>query len=150
MDETDRKILRALQSVPTMTMEALADRVGLTHTPCWRRVKLLEKGGIITARALVLDQVRAGFPITVFANLKLRKHDEATLEALESSLRDCANILECFSIAGSSDYVCRVVVESVMAYEIFLKKTLLHLPGVSEVNSQVALKLVKLTSDLPV
>ena len=82
-----------------------------------------------------------------------RSHEEsvqrATLESLEQKLRNCAHIVECFSIAGSSDYVCRIVVESIAAYEIFLKKTLLHMPGVSEVQSQVALKRVKLITQLP-
>jgi Lrp/AsnC family transcriptional regulator, cysteine-sensing transcriptional activator len=150
MDEVDRKILRVLQSDSELSIEALADRVGLSHTPCWRRLKRLEQDGIVATRTLVVDQDGIGLPITVFANLKLKMHDETTLEALEKSLLDCAHIVECFSIAGSSDYVCRIVVESIAAYEIFLKKTLLHLPGVSEVNSQVALKRVKLTTKLPV
>jgi len=149
MDELDRRILRVLQTDPTLSVQTLAERVGLSHTPCWRRLKRLEEDGTIAARAVVLDQAGVGFPVTVFANLKLRKHDEATLESLEQKLRDCAHILECFSIAGSSDYVCRIVVESIAAYEMFLKKTLLHMPGVSEVHSQVALKRVKLTTQLP-
>jgi Lrp/AsnC family transcriptional regulator len=150
MDELDRRILRTLQADPALAMPALAARVGLSHTPCWRRVKRLEQEGVLAARAFLVDQDRVGLPITVFANLRLRKHDEATLEALEQSLHNCEHIVECFSIAGSSDYVCRIVVESIAAYEMFLKKTLLHMPGVSEVNSQVALKRVKLTTRLPI
>jgi Lrp/AsnC family transcriptional regulator len=150
MDDIDRKILRITQSHPSLSMHELAERVGLSHTPCWRRLKQLEKEGIVAQRYLVLDQDAVGLPITVFANLKLKKHDEATLLAFERTVLDCAQILECFSIAGGSDYVLRIVVQSVAAYELFLKKTLLHLPGVSEVHSQFALKRVKLTSNLPV
>jgi Lrp/AsnC family transcriptional regulator len=149
MDETDRRILRALQGDPTLSMQSLAERIGLSHTPCWRRLKRLEQDHILATHTIVVNQDRVGLPITVFANLKLTKHDEATLEALEQSVLADDHIVECFSIAGSSDFVCRIVVESIAAYEIFLKKTLLHLPGVSEVNSQVALKRVKLTTRLP-
>ncbi len=150
MDDMDRKILRTLQDEPRLSMQALAERVGLSHTPCWRRLRKLEDAGIVDTRALVLDQDGVGLPITVFAHLKLRQHDEATLETLERAMLDCPMIIECFSIAGSSDYICRIVVASIAAYETLLKKTLLHLPGVSEVNSQVALKRVKLTARLPI
>lgn len=150
MDGIDRKILRAIQNEPDLSIQALAERVGLSHTPCWRRLKKLEQDGVIAAHATLLDQDGVGLPITVFANLKLKNHEEATLEALERSVLDCPEIVECFSIAGASDYVCRVVVASVAAYETFLKKILLHLPGVSEVNSQLALKRVKLTTKLPI
>jgi len=150
MDEVDRRILRTLQDDPDLTMQALAERVGLSHTPCWRRVKKLESRGIIRERPLVLDQDGVGLPVTVFANLKLTQHDERTLESLERAVLGCPEIVECYSIAGGSDYTCRVVVESIARYEQFLKKTLLHLPGVAEVNSQFALKRIKLSTKLPV
>lgn len=150
MDELDRKILRLLQNEPHLAIQALAQRVGLSHTPCWRRLKKLESEGVILERPCLLDQDAVGLPITVFAHVKLKQHDEVTLEALERAVADCPEIVECFSISGSSDYVCRIVVESIARYEHFLKKTLLHLPGVSEVNSEFALKRVKLTTKLPI
>jgi len=149
MDNIDRKILRAVQADQALSIQALAERVGLSHTPCWRRLKRLEDEGVIARRTLVLDQDAVGLPITVFASLKLKNHDEATLEALERAVLDRGEIIECFSLAGTSDYVCRIVVDSVAGYETFLKKTLLHLPGVAEVHSQLALKRVKLTTQLP-
>jgi Lrp/AsnC family transcriptional regulator len=150
MDELDRKILRLIQSEPDLPIQALAQRVGLSHTPCWRRLKKLEADGVIVGRPCLLDQDAVGLPITVFAHVKLKQHDEATLESLEQAVADRPEIVECFSISGSSDYVCRIVVESIARYEQFLKKTLLHLPGVSEVNSEFALKRVKLTTQLPI
>jgi Lrp/AsnC family transcriptional regulator len=150
VDDIDRKMLRVFQNDPALPIEALAERVGLSHTPCWRRLRKLEAQGIILGRALLLNQDSIGLPITAFAQLKLKQHDELTLEAFERAIVDSPEIIECFSITGGSDYVCRIVVESVARYEIFLKKTLLHLPGVSEVNSQFALKRVKLTTKLPV
>jgi Lrp/AsnC family transcriptional regulator len=150
MDELDCKILRLIQSEPDLPIQALAQRVGLSHTPCWRRLKKLEADGVIVGRPCLLDQDAVGLPITVFAHVKLKQHDEATLESLEQAVADCPEIVECFSISGTSDYVCRIVVESIARYEQFLKKTLLHLPGVSEVNSEFALKRVKLTTQLPI
>src|SRR5690242_19630034 len=106
MDETDRKIVRVLQNAPDLSIEALAERVGLSHTPCWRRLKKLEESGVIVGRALLLDQDSLGLPITVFAHLKLKQHDESTLEALERAVLMSPEVLECFSLSGGSDYVC--------------------------------------------
>ena len=150
MDEIDLRILRTLQREPGIAVLALAEKVGLSHTPCWRRLKRLEASGVVIERTVLLDQDRLGLPITVFAHLKLRLHDEQTLEALEQAVSLQPAIVECFSLAGGSDYVCRVIIESVARYEAFLKRILLHLPGVSEVNSQFALKRVKLTTRLPI
>jgi Lrp/AsnC family transcriptional regulator len=86
----------------------------------------------------------------VFAEIRLKQHDEATLEALERAVRGRPEIMECFSVSGDSDYLIRTVTRSIEAYEIFLKKVLLHLPGVAAVNSRFALGCVKMTTALPI
>ena len=149
MDETDLRILRAMQDTPQISVVDLAEKIGLSHTPCWRRLKQLEESGAITGRAVLLDAKKLGFEINVFANLRLRAHDEETLEALERAAREQPEIVECFSMSGESDYILRVVVRSIDEYERFLKKTLLHFPGVAAVNSHFALKCVKNTTKLP-
>jgi len=150
VDKTDIKILRTLQAEPGLSIQDLADRVGLSHTPCWRRLKKLEASGTIRERATILDPDALGLSITVYAQARLKQHDEETLEAFEQATRDCPEIVECFSMSGESDYVLRVVTGSVAQYETFLKKTLLHLPGVATINSSFALKCVKLTTKLPI
>lgn len=150
MDELDRKILRQMQSDPTISIAALADAVGLSQTPCWRRVKKLENDGIIQGRALLLDARKLGLGVDVFAHIRLKTHDEATLVALERQTMIHPEIVECFSMSGESDYLMRVVAGSIDDYERFLKKVLLHLPGVASVNSSFALQRVKLTTTLPV
>lgn len=150
MDDTDLKILRLLQAKPATTMTELADQVGLSQTPCWRRVKQLEASGVIARRALLLDAHKLGFSVDVFAHLRIGHHDEDNLEAFEEAVREHPEILECFSMSGESDYLMRIVVRSIEHYERFLKKVLLHLPGVASVNSSFALKQVKITTDLPV
>ncbi len=150
MDTTDLKILRLLQDRPEISVVDLAQAVGLSHTPCWRRVKQLEANGAIRERAVVLDPKIMGLDISVYAHVKLKAHDEDTLEALERAACDRAEIVDCFSMSGESDYIFRIVVKSIDEYEAFLKKVLLHLPGVASVNSHFALKCLKRTTKLPI
>ncbi|WP_404477600.1 Lrp/AsnC family transcriptional regulator [Novosphingobium sp. BL-52-GroH] len=146
----DRKLLRHLQHDPDLSVAALAEKVGLSHTPCWRRLKRMEADGIILGRALLLDPRRLGLGVDVFAHVRLKMHDEQTLEALERETLEHPQIVECFSMSGECDYVMRVVVGSIDDYERFLKKVLLHLPGVASINSSFALQRVKMTTALPV
>lgn len=150
MDAMDRKILRVLQGQPDLPMTELAEMVGLSHTPCWRRIKKMEADGVISRRALILDPKKVGFGVNVFAHLHFARQDEETLESFEASVGLYPQIVECFSMSGESDYLLRIVAQSIEDYEQFLKKVVLHLPGVSTVNSSFSLKTVKLTTDLPV
>jgi Lrp/AsnC family transcriptional regulator len=150
MDDVDLKILRVLQEDASISMVDLATRIGLSHTPCWRRVKQLEESGAIKGRAVLLDPVVMGLAVNVLANIRLRAHDEATLEAFERAARERPEIMECFTMGGESDYAIRVVVGSIDEYEHLLKKVLLHFPGVASINSHFALKCVKNTTRLPI
>lgn len=149
MDEIDRKILRALQEDATIPIADLAQKVGLSHTPCWRRVKQMEDAGVIR-RAVLLDPELLGLPINVLANVKLKAHDEETLEAFEKAASQQPAIVDCFIMGGDSDYALRIVVGSIEEYERLLKKTLLHFPGVAAMSSHFALKCVKNTTKLPI
>ncbi|MBB5054035.1 Lrp/AsnC family transcriptional regulator [Afipia massiliensis] len=150
MDEMDRKILRVLQDSPEISVADLAQKVGLSHTPCWRRIKQMEESGAIRERVVILDPNIMGLSISVFANIRLKAHDEDTLEAFEQSAQSRPEIVDCFSMSGESDYLVRVAVGSVDQYEQFLKKVLLHFPGVASVNSHFSLKCVKKTTKLPI
>jgi Lrp/AsnC family transcriptional regulator len=150
MDAIDRKILGLLQLEADISVTDLAERVGLSQTPCWRRIKKLESDGVISGRTVLLNPIALGLSANVFASLKLRQHDEATLDAFEAAAKERPEVVECFSMSGESDYILRIVVDGISAYEQFLKKVLLHLPGVASVNSSFALKCVKLTTHLPI
>lgn len=150
LDDMDRRIVRAVQNHPDMSIADISEIVGLSQTPCWRRIKRLETDGVILRRAVLLDPKKIGLTINVFAHIKLHRHDEATLEALEGEAIKHPEILECFSMSGDSDYVMRVVAADIDSYERFLKKVLLHLPGVASVNSSFTLKTIKSTTDLPI
>lgn len=149
LDETDLRLLRVLQGAPSLSVAELSERIGLSQTPCWRRLKRLEEAGVIVRRALVLDARKLGLEVNVLAHIKLKTHDEETLEALENAAGTHPEIIECFLMSGESDYIMRVVARSIEEYERFLKKTLLHLPGVASIHSNFALKTVKMTTDLP-
>jgi Lrp/AsnC family transcriptional regulator len=146
----DWRILRTLQDAPEISVSDLAERVGLSHTPCWRRIKQLEENGAIQERVVVLNPEIVGLGISVFANVRLKAHDEETLEAFEQAARDRPEIVDCFSMSGECDYLFRVAVSSIDQYEQFLKKVLLHFPGVASVNSHFALKRIKKTTKLPI
>jgi Lrp/AsnC family transcriptional regulator len=150
LDEADMRILRVLQKEPTLTVAELGERVGLSHTPCWRRVKQMEEAGVIQGRAVVLDPDALGFEVSVFCLVRLKQHDEETLNAFEDAARRLPEILQCYSLAGEHDYVLRVLVRSVRDYEQVVKVSLLHLPHVNHVQSNFALREVKNTSALPI
>ena len=150
LDDYDRKILRVLQSNADYSMSELGDKVGLSHTPCWRRVKRLEDEGYIRKRLTLLDPEKLNLNVSVHAYITIKKHDEESLLSFERSVNAVSEIVECYSITGEKDYLLRIVVGSVNAYEQLLKRTLVHLPNVASVNSVFALKQIKYTTELPI
>ena len=150
IDAFDRKIIGIIQEEPDIAIQALAERVGLSHTPCWRRLKKLEESGVIKGRAVLLDADALGLSVAVFAHIRMKAHDEETLESFERMARSRPEIMECFLMSGEADYLLRVAMPSIAEYETFLKRVLVHMPGVGAVNSSFALKCVKFTTMLPV
>ena len=148
-DAVDRRILIALQQHPDASIAELGQIIGLSQTPCWRRMKRLQDSDVIRKRAWILDPVRLGLSVNVFAEVRLKQHDEETLEAFETMTSARQEIVECFSMSGQSDYLLRIIVGSIAGYEVLLKKVLLHLPGVASINSSFALKAIKIATDLP-
>lgn len=149
IDEFDRNILRAFQQDPGISMEELGSKVGLSHTPCWRRLRKLESAGVIRGKSLELDREALGLGVIVLVQIRLRQHDEQTLLEFEAGIQRQAEILDCYSVAGDHDYFLRVVCRDAKDYERLLKKTLAHLPGVVSINSHFALNEVKHTNRLP-
>lgn len=149
LDNHDIKILQALQDSAELSMADLGERVGLSHTPCWRRVKRLEEEGFIQRRVTLLSAPKLNLNVSVHAYITIKSHDEESLLAFERAVQEVAEIVECYSITGEKDYLLRMVVGNVDQYEKLLKKTLVHLPNVAAVNSVFALKQVKYTTALP-
>ncbi len=149
LDPIDRRILAELQEAADLSMQELGDRVGLSHTPCWRRVRRLEKKGFITRRVTLLDAKRLDLAVNVFVNVNLRRHQENALNRFEEAVQDVPEIVECYTVSGETDFMLRVVVSDVEAYERLLKATLVHLPEVGNLTSTFALRQVKYTTALP-
>ncbi|WP_053982174.1 Lrp/AsnC family transcriptional regulator [Marinagarivorans algicola] len=150
LDKFDKLILQALQEDADYSMNDIGARVGLSHTPCWRRVKKLEQSGFINKRITLLNAKALDLNVSVHAYLTIKSHNERALTTFEKAVQAIPEIVECYSTTGDKDYLLRVVVESVEAYETLLKKTLVHLPNVASINSTFALKQVKYTTELPI
>ncbi|SFH67494.1 Lrp/AsnC family transcriptional regulator [Bradyrhizobium sp. Gha] len=147
LDEIDRKILRALQQDARLTTAQLAERVGLSTTPCWNRLKRLETQGYIDAYVALLNQDKLGLPETVIIELTLDRHDEEMLERFGQLLTSLPEVIEAYLTTGDYDYVVKVAVESTAGYERFLREKLYRIPGIRHSRSSFALRcLKKLTS----
>ncbi len=150
LDKFDLRILRELQLRADLSVAELGERIGLSHTPCWRRIRRLEEAGVIRARVTLLDPRLLNLDVNVFAQVTLTRHDEETLERFEEAVQDVAEVVECHTLSGDRDFLLRIVVGDVSDYERLLKTRLVHLPGVASVSSTFALKQVKYTTVLPV
>lgn len=150
LDAIDRKILSLLQSDGRMSINDLAGKVGLSPSPCLRRVRLLEKAGVIARYVAVLDQRAVGLPVSVFVSVKLEKQKEDLLDKFARTIARWPEVLECYLMTGPRDYWLRVVVPDLAAYERFLKTRLTRLEGIASIESSFALEQVKYSNVLPV
>ncbi|MBR0750979.1 Lrp/AsnC family transcriptional regulator [Bradyrhizobium jicamae] len=147
LDEIDRKILRALQQDARLTTAQLADKIGLSTTPCWNRLKRLETQGYIDGYVALLNQEKLGLPETVIIEVTLDHHDEAVLARFGQLLTDLPEVIEAYLTTGDYDYIVKVAVESTTGYERFLREKLYRIPGIRHSRSSFALRcLKKLTS----
>jgi Lrp/AsnC family leucine-responsive transcriptional regulator len=149
LDAIDRRILSGLQQDGRMSLADLADRVGLSPSPCARRVRMLEQAGVIRRYVAVLDQVATGLPVSVFVSVKLERQREQSLDRFAKAVARWPEVLECYLMTGPRDYLLRVVVPDLAAYERFLKEKLTKVEGVASIESSFALGQVKYTNVLP-
>ena len=150
LDETDRKILAALQDNGRISLAELATKVGLSASPCLRRVRMLERDGVISRYVAVLDQRAVGLPVSVFVSIKLEKQREESLNRFAKAIERWPEVLECYLMTGPRDYWLRVVVPDLDAYERFVKQKLTRVEGIASIESSFALEQVKYTNVLPV
>lgn len=149
LDDFDRRILRSLQETADQSTEELAERVGLSRTPCWRRVKRLEEMGIIARRVTLLDREKLGFRVTAFLQIRLKYHDSVTLSRFTNGIRDIEEVVECHAVAGDTDFLLQVIASTLSAYEDVLKYRIMALSEVYTVNSLIVLKTIKHTTSVP-
>ena len=149
LDSIDIRILDQLQRNGRISNVELARAVGLSPSPCLRRVRDLEQAGVIDRYAAVLDQRKAGLDLSVFVQVTLERQVETALETFERAVAERPEVMECYLMTGDSDYLLRVVVADVTAYEQFLKNHLTRIPGVASIKSSFALNRVKYETALP-
>jgi Lrp/AsnC family transcriptional regulator, leucine-responsive regulatory protein len=150
LDAIDRKILAALQIDSRITMQQLAEKVGLSISPCHRRVKLLEERGVISRYMALVDQKAIGLPVSVFISIKLVRQKEEDLNRFAKAISKWDEVLECYLMTGNRDYLLRVVAADLTSYEAFLKNKLTRLDGIASIESSFALSQVKYSIALPV
>jgi Lrp/AsnC family transcriptional regulator, leucine-responsive regulatory protein len=149
LDDIDRRILLHLQRNARLTNSELADKVGISASPCWRRVRALEDGGVIARYATLVDQSAVGLPVSVFVSVTLERQAEDALEIFEKIVLERPEVLECYLMTGDADYLLRVVVPDLNAYERFLMAHLTRVKGISSIKSSFALRSVKYQTELP-
>ena len=150
LDAIDLKILRALQEDGKISMGELAEKVGLSPSPCARRVRLMEKAGIIKGYAAIIDQRRVGLPISAFASIKLERQREEDLDRFEETVSRWPEVLDCYLMTGQRDYLMRVVAADLEAYERFIKDKLTRLDNIASIETSFALGQVKRSETLPI
>ena len=148
MDGFDRKILDCLQHDAGMPLSEIAEQVGLSSTPCWRRVQNLEKAGIIAGRVAILDPAKLNVGVTVFVAVKTGQHSQEWLEAFARHVDSIEEVMEIYRMSGDVDYMLRVVVPDIAAYDAVYKR-LIGIGGLSDVSSTFAMERIKYTTALP-
>jgi len=149
LDRFDKKILGLLQENCALTVGDVARRVGLSTSPCWRRITRLEKEGIIRKRVAVLDHFRLGMEVVAFVSVRLSQHGRENLEEFESTIRTYPEVLECFTVMGDTDYLLKIVTRNIRHFEAFLRNNLMTLPQIRETHSTIAVTEIKDTTELP-
>ena len=150
LDQRDVEILAELQRDSRQSVQQLAERVGLSATPCWKRVKDMESAGVIRGYSATVDREQVGLALCVLAEVNLTQHTEDTVRQFERAVAACRQIISCYSTTGQADYLIKVVVEDIKTYEAFLHDTAFRLPGVTHIRSSVVLKEVKSETRLPI
>ena len=150
LDPTDRAILRLIQGDAALSLAAIAAEIGLTPTPCWKRIRRMEAAGIITGRATLLDPAKVGLPLSVFVALEIGDHSAAWIDAFANTVTAMPEVLECWRMGGDVDYLLRVAVADMPAYDAFYRRLTAAVPGLRNVTSRFAMERVKSTTALPV
>ncbi|MBM3479065.1 MAG: Lrp/AsnC family transcriptional regulator [Alphaproteobacteria bacterium] len=150
LDEIDRRILVELQRDGRLTNHDLAGRIGVSASPCWRRVRALEEAGVIKGYAALVNPAALGLNVSVFTQVSLERQEKKALQVFEAAVGEWPEIMECYLMTGDADYLLRVVVPDLAAYERFLMARLTRIRGIASIKSSFALRSVKYRTDLPI
>jgi Lrp/AsnC family leucine-responsive transcriptional regulator len=150
LTDLDRRILKVLQEDGRTTIQAVADRVGLSASPCLRRIRRMEDAGVIAAYSVIVDQRAVGLPVSVFVSIKLERQRATALDGFAEAIESWPEVMECYLMTGQFDFLLRVVCADLAAYEAFLRERLTQIEGVSSIESSFSLGQVKYSRVLPI
>ncbi|MGV3001434.1 Lrp/AsnC family transcriptional regulator [Vibrio sp.] len=150
LDKVDKTLLNMLQQDTTTSLQELADTVNLTTTPCWKRLKRLEEQGMIDKKVALLNPERLGLSFVAFALIKTNNHSNEWYQAFVDTVSEFPEVMEFYRMAGEFDYMMKVLVSDMKAYDEFYKKLVNSVEGISNVTSTFAMESIKYTTALPI
>ncbi|NBQ74593.1 MAG: Lrp/AsnC family transcriptional regulator [Acetobacteraceae bacterium] len=150
MDATDLAILRLIQADASLSLGDIAKEVGLTQTPCWKRIRRMEEAGVITGRVTLVNAEKLGLGISVFVAIETGDHSAAWIESFAKTVAEMPEIVECWRLGGDVDYLLRVVVSDMTAFDGFYRKLTARVSSLRKVTSRFAMECVKSTTALPI
>jgi Lrp/AsnC family transcriptional regulator len=149
MDAIDRQIIRALQEDASLSVAEIGKRVGLSSTPCWKRIQRLEEEGVVTKRVAVIEPEKVGLGVTVYVAIETGDHSEEWLARFAATVRAMPEVMEFYRMAGDVDYMLRVVTTDIQSYDAFYKRLIATAP-LKNVTSRFAMERIKSTTALPI
>ena len=149
LTKADIKLLKLLQHDASLSTAELAERIGMSQSPCWRRINRIEQEGIIQRKVALLDQHKLGMEVVVFTTVNLTTHGRSALQEFEHEIVKFPEVVECYIMTGSMDYMLKIVTRDIRHYEIFIRTHLAQLPGIREMHSNVSVTRIKDTTELP-
>ena len=149
LDAVDAKILDLIQHDAGLSVAEIAERVGLSSSPCWRRIKRLEDAGVIQRRVTILDRDKLGLGFEVYCTVKLSLPTKENLESFETAIAKLAEVVQCATVTGAADYELRIVTRDMHAFDDFLREKILSLGVVSNIESRIVIRSVKSSTTVP-
>ena len=150
IDPVDTEIIRILQEDAELSAAAVGEKIGLSQSPCWRRIQRLREEGLILGQVMRFDRKKLGFDILVFAQVKLTAHGRSKVPEFAETIRQFPEVQECHLVLGNIDFLLRIVARDIEEYEHFFFEKLSHLAEIQEVHSNIVLSEIKYTTELPI
>ena len=150
LDPVDKEIIRLLQQDADLSAAAVGEKIGLSQSPCWRRIQRLREEGLIQGQLMRFDRKKLGFDVLVFAQVKLTAHGRSKVPEFAETIRQFPEVQECHLVLGSIDFLLRIVARDIEEYERFFFDKLSHLAEIQEVHSNIVLSEIKYTTELPI
>lgn len=148
LDDADRKILSIIQNDATISLTRLAEMVGMSQTPCWKRVKKMEESGIITDRVALVDREKVGLGVTVFVSVRTNQHEEKWLENFSAIIREIPEVTEFYRMSGDVDYLLKIICADIADYDRIYRK-MIRSVQMGDVSSSFAMEQIKYTTAIP-